>query len=183
MGAVDHRRSRRSTAYSSTWTRSRVLDLGCGNGVPHARALVEHGHEVVGVDSSVAQLNVRAGTSRERRSSTATRFAADFPAGSFDGVLSAFVFGHIPTGTSTCRCSADRVAGAEAGRALITFRLIGGAARAPWLGTPMFFSAHPPERSRALLAEAGLESVDGSADGRAGHGSVSFIWTLSRRPT
>jgi SAM-dependent methyltransferase len=31
---------------------SRVLDLGCGNGVPIARALVNAGHRVVGLDSS-----------------------------------------------------------------------------------------------------------------------------------
>lgn len=33
-----------------------VLDIGCGNGVPLTRALVESGHEVVGLDSSKEML-------------------------------------------------------------------------------------------------------------------------------
>jgi cyclopropane fatty-acyl-phospholipid synthase-like methyltransferase len=35
---------------------SRILDLGCGNGVPITEALVKTGHRVVGLDSSAAML-------------------------------------------------------------------------------------------------------------------------------
>src|ERR1700680_4645856 len=37
---------------------ARVLDLGCGAGVPIARRLPELGHEVVGVDISMVQLGL-----------------------------------------------------------------------------------------------------------------------------
>lgn len=37
-------------------TGSTVLDLGCGSGVPVARALVEAGHQVLGVDFSEIQI-------------------------------------------------------------------------------------------------------------------------------
>jgi ubiquinone/menaquinone biosynthesis C-methylase UbiE len=36
--------------------RSRILDLGCGNGVPITRAIVDAGHRVVGLDSSAGML-------------------------------------------------------------------------------------------------------------------------------
>jgi SAM-dependent methyltransferase len=36
--------------------RSRVLDLGCGNGVPISEALVKAGYRVVGLDSSIGML-------------------------------------------------------------------------------------------------------------------------------
>jgi SAM-dependent methyltransferase len=35
---------------------SRILDLGCGNGVPITKALVHAGHRVVGLDSSAGML-------------------------------------------------------------------------------------------------------------------------------
>src|SRR5215467_11487215 len=35
---------------------SRILDLGCGNGVPITRALAGAGHRVVGLDSSAEML-------------------------------------------------------------------------------------------------------------------------------
>ena len=37
--------------------RSRILDAGCGNGVPICEALVNAGHRVVGLDSSAGMLN------------------------------------------------------------------------------------------------------------------------------
>src|SRR2546430_16921649 len=35
---------------------SRILDVGCGNGVPISEALVNAGHRVVGLDSSAGML-------------------------------------------------------------------------------------------------------------------------------
>ena len=37
--------------------RSRILDVGCGNGVPITEALVNAGHRVVGLDSSAGMLD------------------------------------------------------------------------------------------------------------------------------
>jgi SAM-dependent methyltransferase len=39
-------------------TKSRVLDLGCGPGVPVARVLARRGHDVVGIDGSARQLSL-----------------------------------------------------------------------------------------------------------------------------
>ena len=36
---------------------SRILDIGCGNGVPITEALVNAGHRVVGLDSSAGMLD------------------------------------------------------------------------------------------------------------------------------
>jgi len=41
---------------SATDERARVLDLGCGNGVPVAKALAVGGHDVTGVDLSAVQV-------------------------------------------------------------------------------------------------------------------------------
>src|SRR5438874_2512188 len=73
---------------------SEVLDLGCGNGTV-TRVLAER-HRVTGVDLSAAQLD-RA----RRRVPAATFLHADateleLPEGSFDAVVSTFVFGHVP---------------------------------------------------------------------------------------
>lgn len=75
---------------------SRVLDLGCGSGVPVARTLTEAGHQVTGVDLSDVQVS-RART----RVPAATFIQADatelnLPAASFDAVLSFYALIHIP---------------------------------------------------------------------------------------
>jgi SAM-dependent methyltransferase len=46
-----------ATALAASIPRgSLVLDVGCGNGIPITRALLRHGHGVIGLDSSSAML-------------------------------------------------------------------------------------------------------------------------------
>jgi len=75
---------------------SRVLDLGCGAGIPVARELAALGHSVVGVDGSGQQI-VRA----RRNVPTAIFIEADmceveFETASFDAVGAFYSITHIP---------------------------------------------------------------------------------------
>jgi cyclopropane fatty-acyl-phospholipid synthase-like methyltransferase len=75
---------------------SRVLELGCGPGVPTAAALVAAGHDVVGIDISSGQLAL----AREQVPS-ATFVHADFlsvafEAGEFDAVVALYSMTHVP---------------------------------------------------------------------------------------
>lgn len=75
---------------------SRVLDVGCGSGVPVALTLAEAGHHVTGVDLSEVQID------RARAHVPAATFiqadatTLDLPPGSFDAVLSFYALIHIP---------------------------------------------------------------------------------------
>jgi SAM-dependent methyltransferase len=73
-----------------------VLHIGCGCGVPVARSLADAGHQVTGVDISDVQIE------RARRlvpTGTFLRADAtgpDFPADSFDAVVSLYALIHMP---------------------------------------------------------------------------------------
>ena len=75
---------------------SRVVDLGCGCGVPVARDLAAAGHAVVGVDISQTQIE------RARRLVPAGEFhcndltAVDFPEDSFDAAVFLYSIIHLP---------------------------------------------------------------------------------------
>jgi SAM-dependent methyltransferase len=76
--------------------RARVLDLGCGAGVPATRLLVDRGFDVVGLDISEVQIE------RARRLVPTAKFVvADLvtweaePA-SFDAVVSLYTLIHVP---------------------------------------------------------------------------------------
>jgi SAM-dependent methyltransferase len=77
-------------------TRASVLDLGCGCGVPVARALAAAGHEVMGVDISDVQIE------RARRLVPAGTFVRadavtlDLPPASFDAVVCLYALIHLP---------------------------------------------------------------------------------------
>ncbi len=75
---------------------SAVLDLGCGCGVPVARSLAAAGYQVTGVDISDVQIE------RARRLVPAATFVRadattlDWPADSFDAVVSLYSLIHMP---------------------------------------------------------------------------------------
>ena len=73
-----------------------MLDLGCGCGVPLARDLAASGYAVAGVDLSAVQVE------RARELVPAARFLhadatqVEFPAASFDAVVSLYALIHMP---------------------------------------------------------------------------------------
>jgi SAM-dependent methyltransferase len=74
---------------------SKVLDLGCGAGIPITRALAKH-HEVLGVDFSQEQINLA------RTNVPAAQFVCksilelDFPEKSYDAITAFYVLFHLP---------------------------------------------------------------------------------------
>jgi SAM-dependent methyltransferase len=76
--------------------RGRVLDIGCGCGVPVARRLAAAGHQVTGVDVSDVQIErarrLVPGATFLRADATET----DFPPGSFDAVVCLYALIHMP---------------------------------------------------------------------------------------
>ncbi|MDR3700324.1 MAG: class I SAM-dependent methyltransferase [Candidatus Sulfopaludibacter sp.] len=75
---------------------SRILDVGCGNGVPITEALVNAGHRVIGLDSSAGMIaRFRAnlpGTPVVRGDARASPFADN----SFDAAISWGMMFHLP---------------------------------------------------------------------------------------
>jgi ubiquinone/menaquinone biosynthesis C-methylase UbiE len=75
---------------------SRVLDVGCGSGVPVARALSAAGHHVTGVDLSEVQIARARELVPEAEFVNADAMSLDFAPGSFDAVVSLYALIHLP---------------------------------------------------------------------------------------
>ena len=163
---------------------ARVLELGCGAGIPDTRLLAER-FRVTGVDISREQIR------RARTNVPSAEFIrADFTSlelevASFDAVAAFCSFNNVPR---------DLLAGvferihswlAPAGLFLAalgtsdTESWIG-----EWLGTTMYFSSFPPDTNRQLLGDAGFELLldelvitrEPEPDGEA-----TWHWVLARR--
>jgi ubiquinone/menaquinone biosynthesis C-methylase UbiE len=161
----------------------RVLDLGCGPGVPSTRVLAER-FEVVGIDISEAQIE-----SARALVPKATFIHGDFaemdlPDASLTGVVALYSVSHIPREDHArlfARIARWLVPG---GLFLATL----GAADSPdwvgpWLGEPMFFSSFDAETNRALLRAAGFTLlVDEIVEMREPEGLVSLLWVIGQRP-
>jgi SAM-dependent methyltransferase len=160
--------------------RARVLDLGCGAGLPVAFELSQRGIQVTGVDASAQQIE------RARRNVPSARFihgdmtAVAFPAGSFDAVAAFYSMTHVPREehAGLLRRIADWLQ--PGGRFLASFGTEAGDWMGQWQGTAMFFSHHDIGQAKQLVLDAGfvIERADVL---RQDNEVVEFLWITARK--
>lgn len=163
---------------------SDVLDLGCGRGVPFTRRLAER-HRVVGVDISARQIDLARTLVPEAEFVHADATSVERPPESLDAVVSLFMLGHVPRDEQGALLR--RIAGwlRPSGLLLTTMATSGTEEVDPdWLGAPMYFASHRPAENRALVTTTGLEILRDRIvpHHEPGHGDVSFMWLLARKP-
>jgi SAM-dependent methyltransferase len=161
---------------------ARVLELGCGSGVPDTQELAGR-FRVTGVDISPEQIR------RAREAVPAAEFlVADFTAldlepESFDAVASFYVLNHVPR-ELLAGLLADIRSWLVPGGLLLT--AFGTSDNEGWtgdfLGAPTFFSSYPPETNLRLVREAGFDVVlDDVVTFLEPEGEATFQWVLAQR--
>jgi ubiquinone/menaquinone biosynthesis C-methylase UbiE len=140
--------------------RSRVLDLGCGCGIPVARRLAE-AFDVTGVDLSDRQIE------RARRLVPSATFvradmtSVEFPDDAFDAVVSLWAIIHVPLGEQPALFDAFARWLRPAGVLLIT---VGGSewtgVEEDWYGAPMYWSHGDPDSYAAALDAHGFSILE-----------------------
>jgi ubiquinone/menaquinone biosynthesis C-methylase UbiE len=76
--------------------KARVLELGCGAGVPTTQALIKAGLDVTGVDISAAQINLAREHIPEATLIHADMMKLEFEDNTFDAVMAFYSLFHIP---------------------------------------------------------------------------------------
>jgi cyclopropane fatty-acyl-phospholipid synthase-like methyltransferase len=163
--------------------QARVLELGCGAGVPCTQFLAKRAH-VTGVDISAAQIVLA-----QQHVPDATLLQADmmtltFPPASFEAIVAFYSIIHLPRteqATLIARLATWlRPSGWFLGNLGTTNDP--GTIDPDWLGTPMYWSSHDAQTNRGLISHAGLTLVEteiliDDEDGEA----VPFLWILAQK--
>ena len=176
-----------------TWARrfaerlppgSRVLELGCGGDNPATRLLVER-HEYTGVDLSAGQLERARRAFPEGTYLQADATQLDFPAESFDGVASLFMFGHVPRAEQEPLLRSIFGWLRSGGVLLTTLATSADPDKVvDWFDVPMFFGSWSEDENRAMLERSGFALEDARVVPfvEPGHGLTRFMWVLGSRP-
>jgi ubiquinone/menaquinone biosynthesis C-methylase UbiE len=161
---------------------SSVLDLGCGSGDPADIEIVRE-HKVTGVDISQVQIDLA------RQNVPAGRFihgdagSVEFPAASFDAVVSFYSLEHIPR--EEHETILRRIHGWLRPGGFLLLSLEAGEAEgviAQWLGVPMYFSCFDPETVKQLVCKAGFEIVEARIETQVEQGTeIPYLWALARK--
>jgi cyclopropane fatty-acyl-phospholipid synthase-like methyltransferase len=163
-------------------THSRVLDLGCGAGVPVARDLIAHGFTVTGIDGSARQIQRARRNVPEAQFMQADMTAVEFPPSSFAAVAAFYSITHVPRDEHALLLRRVGQWLTSGGRFLGSFGA--GASddwTGEWLGTTMFFSHHTMDVTKQLVADAGL-SIEHAEVLHQDNEDTHFLWITAYKP-
>ena len=150
---------------------ARVLELGCGAGVPIARALAQR-FDVTGVDISARQIELARQHVPQARFVQADMAQLDLPPESYDGIAAFYALFHIPREQQP-RLLANIASWLRPGGLLVAtmgIRASKGDVEEDWLGAPMYWSSYDSETNVRLVREAGLEIVQAREETVEEHG-------------
>lgn len=140
---------------------ARVIDLGCGAGVPVAKFLVSKGYNVTGIDFSDAMLKLARMKVPKAKFVHMDMTKMKFKPGSFDGAVSFYAIIHIPRQKhSAIYKNLHRIL--KAGSVMLVNASgpdqNGWEGYAPdYLGVPMSWSFYGPKRTIMLIKNAGFK--------------------------
>ncbi len=140
---------------------SKVLDLGCGAGVPVAKFLVKKGYRVIGIDFSKSMIKLARQNVPKAKVLEMDITRMKFKPNSFDSAVSFYALIHIPREkhagiykklhkilkpgatmfVNACGIDANGWEGYEK----------------KYLGVPMFWSFYGPKRTSKIISNAGFE--------------------------
>jgi len=160
---------------------SRILDVGCGNGLPATRELALS-HDVTGVDISEQQI-ARARSNVPAAIIRGDVREVDLPAGAFDAIVALYLIDNIARDDyptlfrrlgELLRPSGRLLLSAEPGEDPWQ--------QYTWLGVPMFINTVPTEELVRLLDEAGLSVVSTEFESQLEGGRpIEYAWIIGER--
>ena len=140
---------------------SKVLDLGCGAGIPVAKFLVNGGYRVAGIDFSDGMLKLARKNVNEAKFIKMDMTKIRFPYNYFDGAVSFYAIIHVPREKhKIIYKSLHKILKHNA------LMMINASGTKEWEGTssdyfgvPMFWSSYSPNKTLGIIKDAGFDII------------------------
>jgi cyclopropane fatty-acyl-phospholipid synthase-like methyltransferase len=161
---------------------SRILDIGCGNGVPATRELALR-HQVTGLDISEAQIARAASNVPGATFICGDARMVDLPVATFDAIVALYLVDNIPSAEYPVFFWRLRDLLRPKGRLLLSAEP-GDDPWQPytWLGVPMFINTIPTEALVELIEEAGLSVVSTELESQLeGERTIDYAWITAEK--
>jgi SAM-dependent methyltransferase len=163
---------------------ARVLELGCGAGIPMTAALAK-GRDVTGVDISRTQVELARANVPSATFVQADMTAVRFPEASFYAVVAFYSLTHVPRDDQPALI--ERIASwLRPGGVLVATMGVEddpGDIEADWLGVDMYFSHFSARKNRRLVEAAGflVDSAEVLIEPEDRH-AARFLWVVAHLP-
>jgi ubiquinone/menaquinone biosynthesis C-methylase UbiE len=157
--------------------KAKVLDVGCGDGVPVAKFLVKRGFDVTGIDFSKNMLKLARKNVPKAKFVLKDMTKLDFKTGSFDGLTAFYSIIHVPRKKHFLMFQSFHRTLKPKGIMLICLGPDEWEATDKYHGTEMFWSQHAPEKALKLVKKAGFEKI---SDNILVRGGEKHYWILAK---
>jgi ubiquinone/menaquinone biosynthesis C-methylase UbiE len=157
---------------------AKVLDLGCGTGVPRTKFFVDSGFNVTGIDFSekmikYARKNVPDATFIQQDMTT-----IDFPENTFDGLIACYSIIHVPREKHPLLFKTIYSILKPGGVMLISLGSKEWEGTDEFLGTNMFWSYYSPQKSLRMIRDVGFQII---FDRMIVGGGERHYWILAKK--
>jgi len=137
----------------------KVLDVGCGAGVPFVRFLVKSGFDVAGVDFSESMLKLAGRNVPEAGFLKQDMTRLGFQNNSFDGVTASYSIIHVPKEKHSSLFQSFHRVLKPKGIMLVSMGYDEWEATEEYYGVNMFWSHYNPEKSLQIVENAGFQTI------------------------
>ena len=168
---------------------SKVLELGCGAGLPVTKALTQHVAEVVANDYSEEQIALAKANAPLAKFIHGDMTQLDFPSERFDAVVAFYSFFHVPR--EQHKALIENVSDWLRKDGLLLFTYSSHAEEGIYplfLGTKMYFSSFGTEQILNIVKSCGFTIVDQQVRAQGNvedltdpDNDTSFLWVLARK--
>lgn len=161
---------------------AKVLDLGCGTGLPFDRFLVEKNVAVTGIDISQKHIGLSRKNVPEAKFIKGDFSKFDFGNEKFNGVISFYAIFHIPREEHKDLFIKMNELLIEKGLILVTLGTSGSEyeEEQDWCGAPMAWSTYEPQTYKQMLDETGFEILEEKFEGKLGDEEFHY-WVLAQK--
>jgi SAM-dependent methyltransferase len=163
---------------------ARVLELGCGAGVPATKILAQR-FQVTAVDISARQISLARQNVPQAHFVQADMAELDLPPDSYHGVIALYAIWHLPRDEQP-RLLSDIASWMRPGGLLVATmgtRPSASGIEEDWLGAPMYWSSYDSETNVRLVRDAGLEIICTEIETVVEFDeTVHFMWIVARKP-
>ena len=156
---------------------AKVLDAGCGAGVPYVRFLVESGFDVTGIDFAESMLRLAARNVPEAEFIKQDMIRLGFQNNSFDGITASYSIIHVPKGKHSSLFQSFHRILKPNGVMLLSAGSKEWEGTEEYYGAEMFWSHYNPEKSLELIRDAGFQIIWGKY---VESGGERPYWILAR---
>ncbi len=158
---------------------AKVLDVGCGTGIPVAKFLVEKGYDLTGIDISPEMVNLAEKNVPKGKFIRMDMTKMNFKRDAFDGVVAAYSLIHVPKEKHENLIKKVATILKTNGIFIFSVGIKEEEFHSKFLEAEMFWSYYSPQKYLGLLKQEGFEIL--SEIILKGDGEYPDCWILTKK--